>query len=92
MIKPIHYCNIAQIEGISLNDFRIAFGVIKDMNNPNLEEDLDFIILTSPQHFKALTAIFNQNLEAYEKIFGEIKMEPNVEAISEFGVQEVQVK
>lgn len=85
MEKPMYYCNIAQIEGISLNYFRIGFGIVKDRLKPNLEDDLDFYLLTSPQHFKALTNLFVQNLKIYEQIFGEIIMEANEETLRTIG-------
>ena len=52
--KPMYYSNLAQIKGTSSVDFKIAFGVKKDVNKPINEDDIDFYIHTSPLHLKSL--------------------------------------
>jgi len=88
--KPVYYCNIARVDATSVNDFMIGFGYRKNPSLPINEDDMDFQILTSPQHLKALVLMLTEHLRIYEKLFGEINLQPNQDSIQELG-DKVQV-
>jgi flagellar protein FlaG len=69
------YSNSVQIR-VSVWDFLLLFGT---MTQPaqNLVEIRNFQgIYLSPQQAKALHNVLGQNVEQYEKAFGEIKLDP----------------
>lgn len=80
--KPLYYVNVAKIDGISVHDIKVGLGTKKNSKKPN-DADIDFYFISSPQHFKALTHLMAENLRVYEQLFGEIKLEPNEEALKE---------
>ncbi len=80
--KAFMYINNSGV-GFSGVDFQIGLGMKKDRNPGALPspEDIDLFVFMSPQHAKGLIQAFNQALEAYEKIYGEINITPNEEAM-----------
>ena len=69
------YANSVQIR-VSVWDFLLLFGTMMQ-NAPNLVEIHNFQgIYFSPQQAKALWNVLGQNVEQYEKAFGEIKLDP----------------
>lgn len=80
--KPLFYCNHAEV-CTSIYDFRIGFGVKKNAAAPISNEDIDVYIVMSPQHAKSLVSLLLDNLKAYEKVFGNINLEPDKEALRE---------
>ena len=71
------YANSIQIH-VSVWDFLLTFGKLQQQS-PELVEVLNFqSIYLSPQQAKALLMILKQNVENYEKAFGEIKLDPQM--------------
>lgn len=87
--KPFYYSDVMGVE-MSVFGFRILFGVKKDPKAPFNPEDVECIIAMSPQHLKSTLNVLKQNLEVYEKLFGEINLEPKQKALEEMkGIVEV---
>ena len=71
------YANSVQIN-VSVWDFRLTFGRLQQQT-PELVEVSNFQnIYLSPQQAKALLMIMQQNVDNYEKAFGEIKLDPQM--------------
>src|SRR3954470_19348710 len=71
------YANSVQIH-VSVWDFLLTFGRLQQQT-PELVEIKNFQnIYLSPQQAKALATILKQNIEQYEKAFGEIKLDPQM--------------
>jgi hypothetical protein len=71
------YANSVQIH-VSVWDFLLTFGRLQQQT-PELVEVANFqSIYVSPQQAKALLMILRQNVENYEKAFGEIKLDPQM--------------
>ena len=71
------YSNSVQIH-VSVWDFLLTFGRLQQQT-PELVEVSNFQnIYISPQQAKALLMILQQNVENYEKAFGEIKLDPQM--------------
>lgn len=71
------YANSVQIN-VTVWDFLLTFGRLQQQT-PELVEILNFQnIYVSPQQAKALFMILRQNVESYEKAFGEIKLDPQM--------------
>ena len=71
------YANSVQVR-VSVWDFLLTFGRLQQQT-PDLVEVTNFQnINLSPQQAKALVTILQQNLENYEKAFGEIKLDPQM--------------
>ena len=71
------YSNSVQIR-VSVWDFLLTFGRLQQQT-PEMVEVTNFQnIYLSPQQAKALVMILQQNLESYEKAFGEIKLDPQM--------------
>ena len=69
------YSNSVQIR-VSVWDFLLVFGTMTQPSQ-NLVEIHNFQgIYLSPQQAKALRNVLGQNVEQYEKAFGEIKLDP----------------
>jgi hypothetical protein len=69
------YANSVQVR-VSVWDFLLTFGRLQQQT-PELVEITNFEnIYLSPQQAKALMMIMQQNIEQYEKAFGEIKLDP----------------
>ena len=71
------YANSVQIH-VSVWDFLLTFGRLQQQT-PELVEVSNFqSIYCSPQQAKALLTILTQNVQNYEKAFGEIKLDPQM--------------
>ena len=71
------YANSVQIH-VTVWDFLLTFGRIQQQT-PELVEVNNFQnVYLSPQQAKALLMILSQNVENYEKAFGEIKLDPQM--------------
>jgi hypothetical protein len=71
------YANSVQIH-VSVWDFLLTFGRLQQQT-PEFVEVANFqSIYCSPQQAKALLMILRQNVENYEKAFGEIKLDPQM--------------
>jgi flagellar protein FlaG len=69
------YANSVQIR-VSVWDFLLLFGTMTQPS-PNVVEIRNFQgVYLSPQQAKALHNVLGQNVEQYEKAFGEIKLDP----------------
>lgn len=74
--KPLYYSNIVSIES-SNYDLFMHFGIKKDRSIPELtDNDIDFSVVMSMQHAKALYNVLGDNLRKYEETFGKIIIEP----------------
>jgi hypothetical protein len=71
------YANSVQIH-VSVWDFLLTFGRLQQQT-PEVVEVSNFqSIYLSPQQAKALLMILQQNVENYEKAFGEVKLDPQM--------------
>jgi hypothetical protein len=71
------YANSIQIH-VSVWDFLLTFGRLQQQT-PELVEVANFQnIYLSPQQAKALLMILQQNVDNYEKAFGEVKLDPQM--------------
>ena len=71
------YANSVQIN-VTVWDFLLTFGRLQQQT-PELVDILNFQnVYVSPQQAKALMMILRQNVESYEKAFGEIKLDPQM--------------
>jgi flagellar protein FlaG len=71
------YANSIQVN-VSVWDFLLTFGRLQQQT-PELVEVMNFQnIYLSPQQAKALMMILQQNVQNYEKAFGEIKLDPQM--------------
>lgn len=84
------YSNKATI-GISLFDVRLFFMETNPLDAENPEKECCNIVM-SPQHFKAFVKVVNDNLAAYERVFGPINLEANQEALAEIAVAQPDKK
>src|SRR5213083_1386468 len=74
------YANSVQVR-VNVWDFFLVFGTLQQQTE-NQVEVLNFQgIYLSPQQAKALAAILHQNVTNYESTFGEIKLDPRVQAV-----------
>lgn len=71
--KPTYYVNVAHINS-TFYDFAIALGVKKNRHMRVNGEDIDFVVLMSPQHAKEFARLLLDQIENYERLFGEIKL------------------
>lgn len=77
---PIYYTNAARIR-MSIFDISFEFGLNQAIINPKTKKieakhSPTLNVIMSPQHFKELLKIMNNNLVAYEKEFGLINEPP----------------
>lgn len=71
------YANSIQVN-VSVWDFLLTFGRLQQQT-PEMVEVTNFQnIYLSPQQAKALMMILTQNVQNYEKAFGEIKLDPQM--------------
>jgi flagellar protein FlaG len=72
------YANSVQIR-VNLWDFFLQFGTV-NQTAPDEVEIRNFQgVYLSPQQAKALSNLLMQNISQYERAFGEIKIDPNVQ-------------
>ncbi len=83
-IKLIHapeyregYANSVQIR-VNVWDFFLVFGTLQQQTPTEVEVRNFQGVYLSPQQAKALLTILEQNVNNYEKTFGEIKLDPTL--------------
>jgi hypothetical protein len=72
-----NYANSVQVR-VSVWDFFLVFGTMRQQTQTEVEIENYQGIYLSPQQAKALLTILDQNVVSYEKAFGEIKLDPNM--------------
>ncbi len=71
------YANSVQVR-VSVWDFFLVFGTLQQQTETHVEV-LNFQgIYLSPQQAKALLTILQQNVNNYERAFGEVKLDPRM--------------
>jgi Protein of unknown function (DUF3467) len=73
------YANSVQVR-VSVWDFFLVFGTMQQQSENQVEVRNFQGIYLSPQQAKALASILHQNVTSYESTFGEIKLDPRVQA------------
>jgi hypothetical protein len=69
------YANSVQVR-VNVWDFFLVFGTLQQAAENEVEVQNFQGVYLSPQQAKALMSILRQNVEQYEKTFGEIKLDP----------------
>lgn len=80
--KKNFYINVSKVS-FSANDFVIEAGNKKD-RNPGSEikpEDIDLLMIMSPQYFKNFVMAASKAIKMYEEIYGVLNLEGNEEVI-----------
>ena len=73
------YSNSVQVR-VNVWDFFLVFGTLHQAAANEVEVHNFQGVYLSPQQAKALMSILRQNVEQYEKTFGEIKLDPSMAA------------
>ena len=73
------YANSVQVR-VNVWDFFLVFGTLQQQSESEVEITNFQGIYVSPQQAKALLAILQQNIVQYENAFGEIKLDPRMNA------------
>ncbi len=73
------YANSVQVR-VNVWDFFLVFGTLHQATENEVEVHNFQGVYLSPQQAKALMNILRQNVEQYEKTFGEIKLDPSMAA------------
>ena len=73
------YANSVQVR-VNVWDFFLVFGTLRQQSESQVEIANFQGIYVSPQQAKALLAILQQNVAQYEAAFGEIKLDPRMQA------------
>ena len=73
------YANSVQIR-VNVWDFLLVFGTMQQTSETQMELRNFQGIFLSPQQAKALSNVLQQNLQQYEKTFGEIRLEPQAQS------------
>ncbi len=71
------YANSVQVR-VNVWDFFLVFGTLQQAAENEVEVHNFQGVYLSPQQAKALMSILRQNVEQYEKTFGEIKLDPSM--------------
>jgi hypothetical protein len=74
-----NYANSVQVR-VNVWDFFLVFGTLQQQSESEVEITNFQGIYVSPQQAKALLAILQQNIVQYENGFGEIKLDPRMNA------------
>jgi Protein of unknown function (DUF3467) len=74
-----NYANSVQVR-VNVWDFFLVFGTLQQPSESEVEITNFQGIYVSPQQAKALLAILQQNIVQYENAFGEIKLDPRMNA------------
>jgi flagellar protein FlaG len=72
-----HYANSVHIR-VNVWDFFLVFGTLQQPTEAEVEVHNFEGVYLSPQQAKALMTILKQNVDNYEKTFGEIKLDPRM--------------
>ena len=73
------YANSVQVR-VNVWDFFLVFGTLQQQTENQVEIANFQGIYVSPQQAKALLSILQQNVAQYEAAFGEIKLDPRMQA------------
>ena len=73
------YANSVQVR-VNVWDFFLVFGTLHQAKENEVEVHNFQGVYMSPQQAKALMNILRQNVEQYEKTFGEVKLDPSMAA------------
>lgn len=73
------YANSVQVR-VNVWDFFLVFGTLQQQSETQVEITNFQGIYVSPQQAKALLSILQQNVSQYENAFGEIKLDPRMQA------------
>ena len=71
------YANSVQVR-VNVWDFFLVFGTLQQAAENEVEVHNFQGVYLSPQQAKALMSILRQNVEQYEKTFGEVKLDPSM--------------
>jgi hypothetical protein len=74
-----NYANSVQVR-VNVWDFFLVFGTLQQHSESEVEITNFQGIYVSPQQAKALLSILQQNIVQYENAFGEIKLDPRMNA------------
>jgi len=74
-----NYANSVQVR-VNVWDFFLVFGTLQQQSETQVEITNFQGIYVSPQQAKALLSILQQNVSQYENAFGEIKLDPRMQA------------
>jgi hypothetical protein len=74
-----NYANSVQMR-VNIWDFFLVFGTLQQQSESQVEIRSFQGIYLSPQQAKALLALLQQNVTTYESAFGEIKLDPRLNA------------
>ena len=74
-----NYANSVQVR-VNVWDFFLVFGTLQQHSESEVEVTNFQGVYVSPQQAKALLAILQQNIAQYENAFGEIKLDPRMNA------------
>ena len=74
-----NYANRVQVR-VNVWDFFLVFGTLQQHSESEVEITNFQGIYVSPQQAKALLSILQQNIVQYENAFGEIKLDPRMNA------------
>lgn len=74
-----NYANSVQVR-VNVWDFFLVFGTLQQQSETEVEITNFQGIYVSPQQAKALLSILQQNIVQYENAFGEIKLDPRMNA------------
>ena len=72
-----NYSNSVQVR-VNVWDFFLVFGTLQQPEETRVQVRNFQGIYLSPQQAKALAMILKQNIDQYEKAFGEIKLDPQM--------------
>lgn len=67
---------------LSVSDVALSFCYKRSLP-PIKPEDVVAEVVMSPQHAKSLMIVLQQNIADYERIFGTINLEPNMDALKD---------
>jgi len=73
------YANSVQVR-VNVWDFFLVFGTLQQQSESQVEIANFQGIYVSPQQAKALLSILQQNVAQYEAAFGEINLDPRMQA------------
>jgi len=78
--KTVIYVNVANI-AMSTNDFEISVGLKKDRSpgTPVAPDDIDIVLLMSPQHAKSFAIAVGKAVQIYEEMYGNISIQADPE-------------
>lgn len=85
---PLYYVNSANIS-LGLNDLVMEMGIKKERTYGSAftPEEVDLVVIMSPQHAKGLVQALNQAVQIYEELYGTINLQANPEVEAKYHQQ-----